>query len=138
MPKNRIHDDDYEPDFIIPGFASHCNHDGRGVAPFVKENFDYVILDEFDYIYSSSLVCKVKLPNNEYTIFVLCYRSPNNIEMMTENVNALIDDINKNKVIILGDFNFPDIDWDSYAKKMKTTRHLRFFLVFTSIIDTNM
>ena len=116
MPKNRIHDGDYKPDFIIPGFASYCNHDGRGVALFIKESLDYVILNEFDDIHSPSLVCKVKLPNNENTIFALCYRSPNSSDTMNENVNALIDNINKkhnkDKVIILGDFNFPEIDWD--------------------------
>ena len=115
MPKNRGHDGDFKPDFVIPGFTSLCSYEGRGVALFVKETLDHVVLTEYDDIHSPSIVCRVKLPNKEHLIIVVCYRSPNSTDIMNDNVNTLINHVSKkhckDKIIIMGDFNFPEIDW---------------------------
>ena len=116
LPKNKIYDGDYKPDFILPGFTCFPNYDGRGVALFVKENLEVKILNEYDELHTSSIICKIKLPNDDHVIVIVCYRSPNCDDAMNEKINTLISDINnrfnKNKVLIMGDFNFPSIDWN--------------------------
>ena len=118
LPKNRGNDVDFKPDYVIPGFVCLTNYEGRGVALFIRENIDYVHLKEYDEIFSPSIVCKIKAPNepDEQIIFMLCYRSPNSDDKVNESLNTLITNVNnkytKNKVIITGDFNFPEINWE--------------------------
>jgi hypothetical protein len=66
-----------------------------------------------------SIFCKISTPNSKQLIIGSVYRPPNsNIEYMTDLCNQLtnIEAKYKNAVIwIMGDFNLPDINWNSYT-----------------------
>ena len=66
-----------------------------------------------------SIFCKISTPNSKQLIIGSVYRPPNsNIEYMTDLCNQLtnIEAEYKNAVIwIMGDFNLPDINWNSYT-----------------------
>ena len=73
-------------------------------------------MTDYESIFSPSLVCDIKLPGVENFVLSVVYRSPNSNEVQSDNLNKLISTICKNhgqnKIIITGDFNFPDIDWE--------------------------
>ena len=113
LPKNA--DDSYSPIFVIGGYKCFLNNDGRGVAIFVKDNIECCRLDKYEKLFSPSVILKIKMPNMENCIFGNIYRSPNTHDEDTEKLNQLIakvaDEHKREKLIIVGDFNFPDIDW---------------------------
>ena len=72
-------------------------------------------MDEFDDVFNPSVVCKLN-PNSVCpVIVVVTYRSPNIQDKESENLNTLIDTLSEkfmnSKLIIVGDFNFPEINW---------------------------
>ena len=106
---------DCEPIFILPGFECISNNGGRGVALFVKDGTEFTRITDYDDIFSPSVVCHIKLPDVESFILAVIYRSPNSGELENENVYKFVSCICKNhardKIVIAGDFNYPDIDW---------------------------
>ena len=145
LPKNRGNDVEFKPDYVIPGFVCLTNYEGRGVALFIRENIDYVHLKEYDEIFSPSIVCKIKAPNepDEQIIFMLCYRSPNSEDKVNESLNTLITNVNnkytKNKVIITGDFNFQKSTGKrKFVTIMRATGQVNSYLVFTKTISTKL
>ena len=101
--------------FILPGFECVSCCSGRGVALFIKKGVEYCKLSDYEHIFSPSIVCDIKLPGVENFILSVIYRSPNCNDVDNENLNNFISHMcqnhGKNKIIIMGDFNFPDIDW---------------------------
>ena len=41
----------------------------------------------------------------------VCYRAPDSIEINDEALYSLINRVSKEEVVIMGDFNFPELDW---------------------------
>jgi hypothetical protein len=41
----------------------------------------------------------------------VCYRTPTSVQMNDEALYSLIDRVSKEEVFIMGDFNFPELDW---------------------------
>ena len=110
--------------FKLKGYTTIHNYNGRGLCLFIKENMNYTQLFDYDE-YKTCIFITVKgsLSNN-LTLGVI-YRSPNS---SPEDNHTLINTINsiskkhlnhKNKLIIMGDFNFPGINWD-----LETTKHV--------------
>jgi hypothetical protein len=112
LPKNSSHDIE---NFVLEGYSSITKTFGRGVSLFVKEGVDIFRLDEIEDVFSPSVVCRLILPNKESYVFAVVYRSPNCFENENLNLNAFMEklfEVNKNeKVILTGDFNYPDINW---------------------------
>ena len=76
-------------------------------------------LHKYENIFSPSIFYKISISKNEHFIFGVIYRSPNCTDQDYENLNNLIEQISnehafpKENIIIVGDFNYPDIDWCS-------------------------
>ena len=52
----------------------------------------------------------------EITLIGLYYRPPNSRREIEEQIcKEITDSSKKNRVVIVGDFNFPNIDWDSHS-----------------------
>ena len=78
--------------------------------------------NDFENLFSPSIFCKVKTSNsnlnNIFNIGVI-YRSPNSSDLENDNFNSLIAKVAKKflnsgeKLVLVGDFNFPDICWES-------------------------
>ena len=86
---------------------------GGGSAFFVKNDF---IVEKLDWFKGSeSIALKLKLPS--YDLYVIClYRSPS-LKTLEQNQKllsqiALIPSECDNNVIIMGDINLPNVDWN--------------------------
>ena len=116
LPKNSL-DDKNDYVFNLPDYKPINKSEGRGVCLFVKNNIDCVQLSEPEQIFKPSIFCKILTNNNDFLIFGLVYRSEDKCtDTENENLNKQIDFVmqkySKNKVIIVGDFNYPDIEWE--------------------------
>ena len=45
------------------------------------------------------------------TMVGVCYRAPNSMQINDEALYSLLDRVSKEEVVIMGDFNFPELDW---------------------------
>ena len=103
--------------FNIKGFNTVYNYNGRGLCLFVKQYIDFNQLYDYDKYFKTSLFINIKNSQCKLTLGVI-YRSPNTphddnvkmIEMLNEISSKHIS-LN-NKLIIMGDFNYPGIDWE--------------------------
>ena len=105
---------DYDPVFVIDGFDCVQNNSGRGTLLFLRKNIEYTRLTECEDIFHASIVCKIRVEKSEFVLGVI-YRSPNSTDNETQKVNDLVSHVsekfNRLKVVIVGDFNFREIDW---------------------------
>ena len=84
---------------------------GGGVAIYIKNELDSMRVDELnDLNFPESVWCKICC-NGEITLLGVCYRVPCNKKVSDEALYKLIDTVSKHNVIIMGDFNFPELDW---------------------------
>ncbi|MDW3615035.1 MAG: reverse transcriptase family protein, partial [Nitrososphaeraceae archaeon] len=84
---------------------------GGGVAIFVKN--DVTILereDLYEQLFPESLWCNIVF-GTEKTLLGVCYRAPDNNSLQNEAMYSLIERACKENVVILGDFNFPELKW---------------------------
>ena len=118
LPKNLnkdTHPDDIH--FVIKGFNTIKNNKGRGLCLFVKEGLDVIRLPEIEHIFETSIFCKIKTKSESFTAGIV-YRSPSSNELneklfdQINQISAQLKHVNDN-LLIMGDFNFPEIDWDS-------------------------
>jgi len=107
-----------DSEFSIPGFTMFrsdrkITHRGGGVLLYVKTD-----LNPLEVRMKSSFVdqiwCQVKISNGEALLIGVCYRSPNPVLYGKDNDTHLCDMIREacgKPLVLMGDFNFPDIDW---------------------------
>ena len=101
-------------DLSIEGYTFYSNLDGRGSVLYVK---DSLCSSEINLKNSteSSVWCNLQLRGNDSLIIGLVYRSPNS---PSSNITQLVDAIEEARkmkhshFIIMGDFNFPGINWE--------------------------
>ena len=105
---------------------------------YIKKSIQYHLLDQFfiyKHIDSGIIVCELKTEDSNLLAIACVCRSPNSTISNSDNLNVLLKNIydkyNAN-LIVLGDFNYPGIDWvhcstnscinDSNYKFLETTR----------------
>ena len=115
LPKNTLEDKDNFV-FNLPGFKCINKPEGRGICMFVNKQLDFVRLSDCEQTFNPSIFIKVLCENDNFFILGLIYRSDDQCsDIDNDNLNKQIELVCKKyhneKVIITGDFNFPDIDW---------------------------
>ena len=68
----------------------------------------------FEVDFNETLFCTLKLKVKETLLVGSFYRSPNSTTENRDNLNELLEKISEKKcshVMLLGDFNYPKIDW---------------------------
>ena len=68
----------------------------------------------------SSIWCQVKLNRKDTLLVGVCYRSPSSTDINNDALMEqlmLIDTMKVSHVLIMGDFNFKEIDWDNQSVK---------------------
>ena len=114
LPKNKQSDINYT--FHLTGYQTYQVNDGRGVCLFIKEHLEATRLEDDEKLFSPNVFVKVKLHDkNDYVILGVMYRSPNSSNQETDSLIKQLDYIYtkyvSSKVVIMGDFNFSNIDW---------------------------
>ena len=112
-----LHEDILDREIQIPDYniIRRDRKDGRkggGVLLMVKHGITVEELDSSNEV--ESVWCKIGKQTNNIHLG-LCYRPPNSI---TEYSNSLLGEIQHfttKKSVVMGDFNYPDIDWETYS-----------------------
>lgn len=107
-----------DSEMSIEGYTLHRNdrnieekHRGGGVALYVHNDLNCVHRDEiFEKNFPESIWCNISC-NGKNTIVGVCYRAPNSTQINDEALYSLINRVSKEEVVIMGDFNFPELDW---------------------------
>ena len=108
-------------DILIGNFQEpvhNLDQEGRGVCVYVREGLNYKIL-ETKY-FNQAIRIEVESPTCKPTIIGVMYRSPNCSQEENRNLNkevkeALYD--TDTNTLILGDFNYPEIDWNRQVSR---------------------
>ena len=104
-------------EYAIPGYDMFVNDNHkRGIVVFVKEELNARECDIMNKCeFEECVWVQYKSKNNDQTVLIGCiYKSPNTT---VENESRLIEMLKNDKiqsfdcVCILGDFNYPDINW---------------------------
>ena len=98
----------------------YTNLNGRGSALYIRESLQSseAMLDN---PCESTVSCTIPLNRGKNRlIVVVIYRSPNSNEGQNMNLMELMEiigDMTNSHKLIMGDFNFPEIDWDQQISK---------------------
>lgn len=85
---------------------------GGGVALYVKCDLNPTVLEIDSDSFQESLWCKINLNEQSTTIGVI-YRAPDSSDQNDDYLYKLVDFVSSGRVIFMGDFNFPSLDWGS-------------------------
>jgi hypothetical protein len=105
----------------IQGFETFHNleYKGRGICLLIKHELmpsSVQVMSKFN----ECIFVDCKLQGMDNLTIGLVYRSPNSNQENNENLNKLIMEITEAKLphlLIMGDFNFPEIDWYNMSCK---------------------
>jgi len=117
---SRGNGDILDSEFSIPGFKlfradQNNGHRGGGVLLLVRDDLGAVEVT-LRSTFSDQVWCKIKIKNGEDLCIGICYRSPNPDFCDRDNDMKLCDmlaEMRGRPTLLMGDFNFPDIDWSS-------------------------
>jgi len=98
----------------IDGYTVFVNLSGRGVALYVKDCYgavDFKPKHEAD----ATVWCTVKTSSTETMVIGVVYRSPSSTELQNKsletNIRSAADGV-FHHFLLMGDFNFPEINWN--------------------------
>ena len=107
-------------EFYIPGYDAISNDfdkNNRGIIIYVKSGLSTTIMD-IDIKFEEFLVIQIKNFDNrgQNLTFANVYRRPGstkeNNDKLAELLKYLVDSCGRNKLMIVGDFNYPNINWE--------------------------
>ena len=94
---------------------------GGGIIIYVKKNL-YAWMEKCDTEFNQCGMIRVKMNNGDLRVLAV-YRSPNSAKTNDDELCNFIEKMN-GTFIILGDFNFPDIRWQTGCAGSKGRRFL--------------
>lgn len=100
-------------------FKSEIEESSRGVVIYVRNTIpaDYCsVLKQNKF--KESVWCVLRLSNGKELLIGGVYKSPSSSSENVRQLNALLTQasaLNYEHLVVLGDFNFPEIDWDSWT-----------------------
>ena len=120
-------------EIAIQGFELFHNLEspGRGVAVLVRSNLNPSVCDDLSSDFQESIFVDCKTSNNEILTVGIVYRSPSSTSDNSRKLNTLIrktaDYRNKN-ILIVGDFNYPEIVWETESTRTQPDHNAAVFL----------
>ena len=82
-----------------------------GVLLYIRNELNPSLVSELcNSSFTESVWCSIKCTNNCITVGVV-YRAPDSPTINDEVMYKLFDSIYDKKVLIMGDFNFPELNW---------------------------
>jgi len=115
-------------DLQLQGYLVYENLSGRGVVLYIREGIcssEVTLAADYD----TAVWCEVRLEGHDSLLVGVVYRSPGTRTTDTQNSNmmAMISEAVGKKtshVLIMGDFNFPGIDWNSLTSSASSQEQL--------------
>ena len=119
-PKNWKHEISLAQ-YKLPGYnmeGINLDEDvGRGMLIYIKDTMRYNMLDLQNIVFNEAIACEIQLQGKNTLIFCSVYRSPNSTEENDIGLHNLLYTLStqaQGNLVITGDFNYPNIDWDLY------------------------
>jgi len=104
---------------------SSTENRGGGVLLLVNEQFKAIHRGDLnDDDFSECIWCDLEFSKIKILVGV-CYRPPNCELKCDEGLINLINKVGKHKTLILGDFNFPNIDWTDVTKLDESNKFVK-------------
>jgi ribonuclease P/MRP protein subunit RPP40 len=97
---------------------------GGGVVLYVRDSLSSSECEALRKFGTESVFCKIITERNNELIVGVCYKSPNADDEEIEQLFQAIRESSISHVILMGDFNYPGIDW----KNLDSDSHGRDFL----------
>ena len=84
---------------------------GGGVALYIKNEISVTARDDLtEANFPESIWCNIEI-GGEKTLVGVCYRPPSNNKICDDAMYKLVTRASREHVLIMGDFNFPELDW---------------------------
>lgn len=102
-------------EYSTEGYEAHVSIAGRGIIVWVRHGLE-ATPQIIDTGFQESLWIKIKLQDRHTLLFGCIYRSPNSTQENNQHLNELIKNLNEENfthLLICGDFNFPNINWET-------------------------
>ena len=120
-PKSGESTDIFPSELNISGyntFYSKVQKSSRGVIIYVKDSFTAEINDKLtNSKFQESVWVELYINNKDKVLIGGIYKSPNSTEENVQSLFCLLDHVNTvdfRRLLIIGDFNFPEIDWATW------------------------
>jgi len=125
--------DDWTP--VLIGYSFYADTFGRGVGLFVRNSLNVVRRPELEDLFHPSVFCDINF-GHDILHFGVIYRSPRCNLSENEKINQLITSFFGNEhlkgiKVLVGDFNYPDIDWMNETCSCGPTKSPSLFLKST-------
>ena len=126
-----LHSEIKNEEFDIEGYTLYRKDRevgrGGGIVLYVKNTIISKIT-EIDIVKENGtevLVCEIGNRNHDGILVGVFYRPPNANEEINKNIQDIISQISQSHVLIMGDFNYPGINWaesisDTYSEPFLT------------------
>ncbi|MES9884665.1 MAG: hypothetical protein ABW185_27795, partial [Sedimenticola sp.] len=127
LPKNRVQCDVQRIEIEMEGYSLFSqdlnNYVGRGVAIYIKEPISAQLVTTGVYHNIEVVSVSLKLKNTDWLIIHAVYRSPNSQGNYINELSNVLKYERDNGTkfthrLIVGDFNFKDINWDTEMTEM--------------------
>ena len=120
-------------EIALPGYELFHNLDdkGRGVLLLVKNELNPSICDTLsNNNFQEAIFVECKLHEKDTLTIGIVYRSPNSTSDNSEKLNDLIKKASNEckNLVIMGDFNYPDISWETESCKTRPDHEAALFL----------
>ncbi|CAG2239332.1 unnamed protein product [Mytilus edulis] len=97
----------------------------RGIIVYIKNSINATEVD-IDSEFEESVWIKIPLLGHDNLLYGCIYKSPSSDESKHKALNDLLNKAsnlghNFTHILINGDFNFPDIDWENWTAKNETS-----------------
>jgi hypothetical protein len=107
-----------ECELALKGYELFHNltEDGRGLAMYVKSEMKPSVCDAIISTFSEHIFVECRQSGGEKMLLGLIYRSPNSPAENTAELNKLMlqaSALSAGVTVIMGDFNFPEINWET-------------------------
>ena len=118
-----------QEDFLFEGYTTIQENTGRGVCIIHKENIKAQELPAMKEIYTPSIFMSFETKDKSLNLGII-YRSPNATDDDDSKVRFQIEKAAKElkNLILVGDFNHPEINWDYCHTKMHDNHRAAKFL----------
>ena len=91
---------------------------GGGVAFYVKDDINVLERDDIkEKHFPETLWCEIEV-KSEKTVLGVLYRAPDCLTINNEAMYSLINKVGKENVVIMGDFNFPELKWSARSNTL--------------------
>ena len=113
-----------DAEFNIPGYVLYrqdrvdtCRGSGGGVLLYVLCELNSIQREDLQGDFTNSVWCEIQIGSIKRSPLIIgvVYRSPNSNHVNDDLLFDILKVVSNKDVIIMGDFNYPDISWDNGA-----------------------